>query len=290
LPLNFRSRNLDLGLGILDVNSIVPHEETLPNVINELSRCIRRQGYFSQPVMVDRESLVILDGMHRVSALKNLNCLRIPTCLVNYSDPSIDLGAWYRTFRTLLPIESLIRSMTELGFNSYLGLEDALNDLKRRRITAILASNHKSYVVGSEIKRIEESYDLINLIEEVLVAEGCSVRYETEVESLRKLRLGKVDLVLMTPVIEKSEVIGVAKSGRLFSPKATRHIIPARPINIEVPLDLLTDISISVEEADSWLVDHLRNKKVTFTTLKSEFKDKKINETCVLKDEQEGSS
>jgi hypothetical protein len=94
----------------------------------------------------------------------------------------------------------------------------------------------------------------------------------------------------MTPVIEKSEVVGVVKSGRLFSPKATRHMIPARPINIEVPLDLLTDISISVEEADSWLVDYLRNKKVTFTTLKSEFKDKKINETCVLKDEQEGSS
>ena len=275
------------------MNSIVPHEETRPNILSELSRCIARQGYFSQPVMVDRDSLVVLDGTHRVSALKNLHCLRIPACLVNYSDPSIDLGAWYRTFRTSQSIESLIASMTELGFDSSSSssLDDALNGLKYRGITAILASNNKSYTVGSGIKRIEESYDVINLIEEALVAEGCSVRYETEVESMKKLRLGWVDLVLMTPLIKKSEVMGVAKSGRLFSPKATRHLIPARPINIEVPLDLLTDISISVEEADSWVVNHLRNRRPAFSPLKNEFKDKRYDEeTYFLKDEREVSS
>jgi hypothetical protein len=274
------------------MSSIAPHEETHLDILDELSRCIRGQGYFSQPVIVDRNSLVVLDGMHRVSALKNLHCLRIPACLIDYSDPSIDLGAWYRTFRTPQPIESLIASMTELGIDSSSSsLDDALNGLKYREITAILASNNKSYTVGSKIKRIEESYDVINLIEEALVAEGCSVRYETEFESMKKLRLGGVDLVLMTPVIKKSEVIGVAKSGRLFSPKATRHIIPARPINIEVPLDLLTDLSISVEEADSWLVNHLRNRRPTFAPLRSEFKGKRYNEeTCVLEDEREVSS
>ncbi|OGD46272.1 hypothetical protein A3K70_02465 [Candidatus Bathyarchaeota archaeon RBG_16_48_13] len=287
MPLNFRCKGLNLGLGILDMSSIAPHEETRLNILNELSRCIREQGYFSQPVTVDRNSLVVLDGMHRVSALKNLHCLRISACLIDYSDPSIDLAAWYRTFRTPQPIESLIASITELGIDSSSSsrLDDAFNGLKAREITAILASNNKSYTVGSEIKRIDESYDVINLIEEALVAEGCSVRYETEFESMKKLRLGGVDLVLMTPVIKKSEVIGVAKSGRLFSPKATRHIIPARPINIEVPLDLLTDISISVEEADSWLVNHLRNRRPTFTPLRSGFKNKRYDEeTCVLED------
>jgi hypothetical protein len=281
-----------LGLGILDINSITPHEETRPDILSELSWCITRQGYFSQPVMVDRNSFVVLDGMHRVSALKNLHCLRIPACLINYSDPSIDLGAWYRTIRTLQPIESLIASITELGIDSSPSdLDDALNDLKHREITAILASKKESYRLGSVIKRIEESYDVINSIEGALLARGCYIRYETEVESMKKLRLGGVDLVLMTPVIKKSEVIVVAKSGRLFSPKATRHIIPFRTINIRVPLGLLTDISISLKEADSWLVNYLRNRGPAFLPPSNGFKVKRYDEeSFIFKDEMETSS
>jgi len=63
-------------------------------MLENLAAEIRMDEALRHPVIVDKESFVVLDGMHRVAALKILNCQRIPACLVNYKSPSISVGAW----------------------------------------------------------------------------------------------------------------------------------------------------------------------------------------------------
>lgn len=46
------------------------------------------------PVLVDRNSFVILDGHHRVLALKRLGCGVIPSYLVDYRDPGVEVTVW----------------------------------------------------------------------------------------------------------------------------------------------------------------------------------------------------
>jgi len=50
--------------------------------------------------------------------------------------------------------------------------------------------------------------------------------------------------------IEKHHIIDIAKAGKVFTFKATRHIIPARPLGVDIPLSPLTDQDISFEKAN----------------------------------------
>ena len=43
------------------------------------------------------------------------------------------------------------------------------------------------------------------------------------------------EMVIWTPQISKEMVVDAVKDGKIFPPKTTRHIIPARPLNINVP-------------------------------------------------------
>ena len=55
---------------------------------------IRRDGFLRRPVLVEAKQLVILDGHHRVEALRILGCTRVPVYLVDYDDPGIRLTTW----------------------------------------------------------------------------------------------------------------------------------------------------------------------------------------------------
>lgn len=77
------------AFGIVEAGALLPHEQVIKEHLVELIDRIWRDGMLRQPVIVDRASMVILDGHHRVSALKKLNCLFIPAYLVDYRDPCI---------------------------------------------------------------------------------------------------------------------------------------------------------------------------------------------------------
>jgi hypothetical protein len=77
------------AFGIVNVTTLVPHEQIIEDHLQELLETIWRDGVLRQPVIVDRASMVILDGHHRVSAMKKLSCPLIPAYLVDYSDPGI---------------------------------------------------------------------------------------------------------------------------------------------------------------------------------------------------------
>ena len=46
-------------------------------------------GYFTEPIIVDRHHLIILDGHHRVAILKKLGYQKIPAYLVDYLNKNI---------------------------------------------------------------------------------------------------------------------------------------------------------------------------------------------------------
>lgn len=47
------------------------HEEIIPEKTAELVEKIPHDGVFIHPIIVDRDSYVVLDGMHRVAAARD---------------------------------------------------------------------------------------------------------------------------------------------------------------------------------------------------------------------------
>ena len=79
---------------LLPPDDLHPHERTVPEKVAELARALEHDGAIIRPVVVDEETLVVLDGHHRLAALRKLGCRQVPVILVDYSDPSIVVATW----------------------------------------------------------------------------------------------------------------------------------------------------------------------------------------------------
>lgn len=74
---------------LVDIQTLIGHEQVDAARLEEMCVQIRMQGVIRRPVIVDRESNVILDGHHRVQALRKFGAKRVPVLYVRYSDETV---------------------------------------------------------------------------------------------------------------------------------------------------------------------------------------------------------
>jgi hypothetical protein len=251
-----------LEIKLEEVEKLHIHEEVIPDILHKLTQEIRTDGYFKHPVIVDSKTLVVLDGMHRVAAAENLGCRFIPVCLVEYENPNILVGCWCRVINHSSNLEKLVNSVKELGFtveecerNTAFKL---VNELKT--VTSIL-SRSKCFAVHGPQKNIKEIHDAIKQIEFKLRSRGYSIGYDTESDAKDKVSSGKALATLIVPNVSKKDVVSVALKGEVFVHKTTRHVIPVRPLFVNVPLEWLCG-KLSLKKANEALIKHLSKKRV----------------------------
>ncbi len=117
---------LKLEIKLEEIKKLYIHEEVIPSIVKWLSREINR-GICRNPVIVDKETLVVLDGMHRVAALQHLGCKLIPVCLVNYNNSSIRVESWFRT------IENGQKTGENIKKTSKFAVEKTKKSIKKKR-------------------------------------------------------------------------------------------------------------------------------------------------------------
>jgi hypothetical protein len=108
------------------------------------------------------------------------------------------------------------------------------------------------------------AYHLLEVIQERLLQNGKRVAYipcqAVQDENFCQ-DLKPDEMVIWTPQITKEMVVDAVNQNKRFAPKATRHLIPARPINANVPITLFRE-QISLEEINERLFDFLKRKKL----------------------------
>lgn len=63
---------------------LLPHEQVLPERLEEMTQKLARRDYFHKPILVDRESNTILDGHHKWTAAGILKLNLVPVVKVDY--------------------------------------------------------------------------------------------------------------------------------------------------------------------------------------------------------------
>jgi len=76
------------------IEELREHEEIRPDYLEELKNEILSDGILKMPIAVDRSTYIILDGHHRLHALKKIGCKKIPVILVDYQSPEIEVIPW----------------------------------------------------------------------------------------------------------------------------------------------------------------------------------------------------
>ncbi len=73
----------------IEIEELKEHEEIRPAYLEELKNEILSDGILKMPIAVDKKTYIILDGHHRLHALKKIGCQRIPVILFDYQSPEI---------------------------------------------------------------------------------------------------------------------------------------------------------------------------------------------------------
>jgi hypothetical protein len=79
---------------LTDIDSLRGHEEVIPDNLERRINKLLDKGFY-KPIIVDRESLVILDGHHKWTAAEKLGLGRVPVVMVDYLDDfALEVGVW----------------------------------------------------------------------------------------------------------------------------------------------------------------------------------------------------
>jgi len=236
-------------------SDLKPHEETVAEDLNRLVNALRDNPVLRHPIIADRRTGIVLDGMHRLAAIKQLRCNFIPSALVDYDDPQITIERWFRLFSgsNVRNLENDLRRLKPKEV-SHDECEDGLS--KRRWYATV----EKPTSCLAFPVRSPDPYEIVrdsHHIEMVARKQGVSIAYQDDKHTEL---IDPESLVMSTIKIEKKEVVETVKKARLFPPKSTRHLVPSRPLGGGVPIDWLQGSDFS--EAQSRYQKFIQSRKV----------------------------
>ncbi len=262
------SNNFQLELQVVPVDALLQHEETISEPLRKLTLALKNQVHLHNPIIID-ENNIVLDGNHRAFAFKKLNFKHIAACRINYFHKETKLRYWYRHF-TNAPRLSLIKATVEKLKGEWLTVADkgALQKALEQEYLCCGVQRGDFFALirfhEDMVSDAVTAYEILNRIQGELLREGstleyipCNAIHDTDFCK----GLDKNEVVLWTPRITKEMVIDAAKRLQLFTPKATRHLIPARPLNINVPTEWFKE-DVSLEEINLRFRNHLQGKSI----------------------------
>ena len=263
---------------IIPISECLIHEGIVAKWVDQIASNIKDQGKMKNPVIVTRHDshYIVLDGMHRFAALKQLGVRDILACEVDYFSPKIVLEGWdafvfgksdVRRFFSGLFSEKEGYRFENLG-DIYQARQRVL---ERKALLAIADKN--GTVLGLEKLGIrpenwlEELCFATDKIDRVLSEKDAKVLYVDNTLTLNDFGPSNAGAVIFRPQFTKQEVIDHTLHKKLFAPKSTRHLIPERPLRVDLDLSLLT-ADIDLEIKNRILQDHLKwcyeNNRVRF--------------------------
>ena len=95
-PLAFALTSTGRTVCAVPTARLVPHEEHDEPRALRLALHIGRVGIWTAPLVVERDSLVVMDGHHRLRAAQSLGLPVLPVVLLGYGDGEVTLQSWRR--------------------------------------------------------------------------------------------------------------------------------------------------------------------------------------------------
>lgn len=247
--------NTPLDLRIVPLDTLVLHEREEDGRIKKLRERITAEGVLRNPIITSTlgngDQLLILDGVHRYFALKELKCRDALVQVVNYLNDNIQLYTWCRLVNNL---SSFFKKIETLGLRiREVEERDAVTALKSGKAYGYVrtANGPSMLIEGDKISLNDKTEKLQQIINS---HNGLSrVRCE---EINRHIKSGDAEGGLVVGAYTKSDVLELAGSKTKLPAGTTRHIIPDRVLNIDVSLDLLK-ANMPIEDKNKDLADKI---------------------------------
>ena len=221
------------GLGIRSTQSLFPHEETIQSHVERLATEIERDGVQKDPIIVDRVSGTILDGMHRLAAFSRLGITRAACCSVDYGSKSVTLSRWARVY-ALPRGESYASALETLSITRRVSLAAALDTLGRKEVGLAVLTSDAAFL-PTRSTDLMATFELVLGLDAMSAEQGWRRNFVPE-DDLDLSLQEKNNIVILVQKLDKEDVVSAAKNRNLFPCKTSMHQIDPRPVAVNFPL------------------------------------------------------
>lgn len=263
---SIETESLRLEMEVVPVQSLFIHERILPPIAAQLTLEFKNLANLENPVIVDRNGIV-LDGNHRTYVFKQLDFKYIPVCRIDYFHRDTQLRYWFRLLGNMKHRGLIRKVVEELGGSLHeLADRESMERMLEEdcHCCGVQQGNSFATITFSE-DRVDDAvgaYDLLEKIQNRLTKKGVVVDYvpcqhvrdDEFCEALRDH-----EIVIWTPQITKEMVVEAARQKKVFPPKSTRHLIPARPLNMNIPTHWFQE-NVTLEEINNRFSRFLEGK------------------------------
>jgi hypothetical protein len=251
-------------LQIVPLERCVLHEETDDERVARLVARIEVEETLRNPPILGRhpsiDTLIVLDGATRVTALQALGAPHILAQVVDYDDDEIELHTWSHVLSGIslddleqgLANETLIREQR-------CDPQAAEAALHRRETLAYLADRDgRCVTLGTSDDIVDQAAALRRLF--AAYAGRVKIMRVAPSEWRARLNAGVAEVAVVFPVHTKDDLVALAQTGAVLPAGITRHIIPGRALRVNAPLTLLRDPRLLAEK-QAWLGTWLSERR-----------------------------
>jgi len=251
-------------LRILPAEKLVPHEDCDPRRVHRLSRRLKSDAILKNPPIVaaipETDKYVVLDGANRVLAFVNLKIPHIIAQLVSYQDSGVEVDTWYHVVAGMgiSEFESELTEITGLHLQES-SLEKARIALQNHQAAAYIICAEGVRIVINTAKTVKHDTRLLNKLVSVYKGKANIYRASNDIWEIQKPYYPDITALVIFPRLSPADIIHAARSGEIIPTGITRHIIPNRALNINIPLDVLA-ADWSLKQKEDWLKDWLMER------------------------------
>lgn len=251
-------------LMILPTESLRLHEDFDPRRAQRLSRRILEGGILKNPPIVapipDTDLYVVLDGANRTSAFLHGGIPHIVAQVVRYDDPGVMVDTWYHV------VSGMDFEMFEQGLSriDHLRLVDCSLDEARQ---ALESREAIAYIIREDNVRKVIAPDggnlgalkLLSAIVGAYRGQADIYRASNDIWEIQKPYYPEITALLIFTTLRPEDIIEAALSEQKIPSGITRHIVPARALNINFPVGILMS-SWSLQAKREWLHEWLMER------------------------------
>ena len=251
-------------LRILAINSLVTHEDSDPRRVDKLCKRLRQEGRLKNPPIVaaipNTDRYVVLDGANRTNALAKLGAPHVIAQVVSYGDPGVELDTWYHVVAgiDLAEFEDALIKITDLNLKEC-SLEEAREALSTNQAAAYIISESGIRQVCNSGSQFRPDIELLNKVVDAYRGKADIYRASNDIWEIQKPYYPDITALVIFPRLIPSDILTAAREGKKIPSGITRHIIPARAVNINISLSVL-EADWTLERKRKWLHEWLMER------------------------------
>jgi len=220
-------------LGVKPVSALLPHEETIPARVKGIASELARDSVQKDPIIVDADSLTVLDGMHRLAAFGALGIENAVCCSVDYASRGVSLKRWARIYATAEG-NSFPEAFRSSGLTRRATLAQAIDDLEGRDLGLAVLTSGAAYLPEKNLD-LQAAFEAMHAFDRLAESKGWGRSFVPEDDIDIPLQSAR-NIVLLVRKIRKEDIVTAARSGKLFPCKTSMHLIDPRPVAVNFPV------------------------------------------------------